>query len=79
VVILTCFDAAVKTKYQALVVSGKPTKAAITAVMRRLTTPANALPRANRPWTQKIVACEKRIPKNLGIFQSEAGCWPSVW
>ena len=26
-----------------------------------------------------IVACEKRIPKNLGIFHSEAGCWPSVW
>lgn len=43
-----------KAKYQALVTAGKPAKAAITAIMRKLIILANALLRANRPWTQKM-------------------------
>jgi transposase len=43
-----------KAKYQALVATGKPAKVAITAVMRKLIVLANALLRANRPWTQNM-------------------------
>jgi transposase len=52
--VATRFNAEMKAKYQALVAAGKPAKIAITAVMRKLIIFANALVRANRPWTQKM-------------------------
>jgi len=48
------YIADMKAKYQALVAAGKPAKVAITAVMRKLIVLANALLRANRPWTQNM-------------------------
>ena len=48
------YIADMKAKYQALVATGKPAKVAITAVMRKLIVLANALLRANRPWTQNM-------------------------
>jgi transposase len=53
--VATRFNADMKAKYQALVAAGKPAKVAITAVMRKLIILANALLRANRPWS-KIMA-----------------------
>lgn len=47
------FNADMKTKYQALVATGKPPKVAITAVMRKLIILANALLRERRNWTPK--------------------------
>lgn len=47
------FNAALKSKYQALIAAGKPGKVAITAIMRRLVIIANALLRDNRTWTSE--------------------------
>ncbi len=46
------FNHQLKTKYQALIDAGKPCKVAITAIMRKLITIANALIRDNRNWTE---------------------------
>ena len=45
------FNAAMKQKYEAFVAAGKPKKAAIVAVMRKLVVLANALLRDQRAWT----------------------------
>ena len=42
-----------KAKYAHLVETGKPAKVALTAIMRKLVLFANALLKANRPWTPK--------------------------
>ena len=47
------FNHDMKARSQRLVAAGKPPKVAITAVMRKLTTLANALLKANRNWTPK--------------------------
>ena len=52
--VTTRYNADMKAKYQAMTAAGKPSKVAITAVMRKLIVLANALLRANRPWTQKM-------------------------
>ena len=48
------FNPPLKAKYDALRAKGKPAKLAITAVMRRLITLANALLRDNRKWTETM-------------------------
>jgi transposase len=52
--VATRYKADMKAKYQAMTAAGKPAKVAITAVMRKLIILANALLRANRPWTQNV-------------------------
>ena len=52
--VATRYNADMKAKYQAMTAAGKPAKVAITAVMRKLIILANALLRANRPWTQNM-------------------------
>ena len=47
------FDPDLKAKYLQLVDAGKPAKVALTAIMRKLVVLANALLKANRPWTPK--------------------------
>jgi transposase len=42
-----------KAKYAHLIETGKPAKVALTAIMRKLLVLANALLKANRPWTQR--------------------------
>jgi transposase len=42
-----------KAKYARLTQTGKPAKVARTAIMRKLLVLANALLKANRPWTPK--------------------------
>ncbi len=42
-----------KAKYAHLIETGKPAKAALTAIMRKLVVLANTLLKANRPWTHK--------------------------
>jgi transposase len=42
-----------KAKYAHLIETGKPAKVALTAIMRKLLVLANALLKANRPWTPK--------------------------
>ena len=51
--VATRFNADMKSKYQALVTAGKPSKVASTAVMRKLIILANALLKANRTWVPK--------------------------
>lgn len=51
--VATRFNVDMKAKYQALITVGKPAKVAITAVMRKLIILANALLRAERPWSPK--------------------------
>jgi len=46
------FNQDLKQKYQAMIEAGKPPKVAITAIMRRLITIANALLRDQRKWTE---------------------------
>ena len=46
------FNAELKSKYQALTEAGKPHKVAITAIMRKLITIANALIRDQRKWAE---------------------------
>lgn len=46
------FNDELKAKYQALVEAGKPHKVAITAIMRKLITIANALIRDQRTWAE---------------------------
>lgn len=48
------YNADMKTKYQAMLAAGKPAKVAITTIMRKLIILANALLRANRPWSEKM-------------------------
>ena len=48
------FDAAMKTKYEALLAAGKPPKVALIAIMRKLLILANALIRDRRTWTPKL-------------------------
>jgi transposase len=48
------FDAAMKTKYEALLAAGKPPKVALIAIMRKLLILANALLRDGRTWTPKL-------------------------
>jgi transposase len=48
------FDAAMKTKYDALLAAGKPPKVALVAIMRKLLILANALLRDGRTWTPKL-------------------------
>lgn len=48
------YNADMKTKYQAMIAAGKPVKVAITTIMRKLIILANALLRANRPWSEKM-------------------------
>lgn len=50
------FNAPLKSMYQRLIDAGKPPKAAITAVMRKLLTVANARLAEGKPWTEKT-AC----------------------
>jgi len=52
--VATRYNADMKAKYQAMTAAGKPAKVAITTIMRKLIILANALLRANRPWTQKM-------------------------
>ena len=52
--VATRYNADMKAKYQAMIAAGKPAKVAITTIMRKLIILANALLRANRPWTQKM-------------------------
>jgi transposase len=47
------FNPDLKAKYVQLVAAGKPAKVALTAIMRKLLVLANALLKANRPWTQR--------------------------
>ncbi len=47
------FNPDLKAKYGQLIAAGKPAKVAITAIMRKLVVPANALLRANRKWQPK--------------------------
>lgn len=46
------FNPDLKAKYAALIAAGKPTKVAITAIMRKLIVMANALLKDNRIWTE---------------------------
>jgi transposase len=46
------FNAELKEKYKTLIEAGKPHKVAITAIMRKLITIANALIRDQRKWTE---------------------------
>ena len=48
------FNPDMKAKYAHLIETGKPAKVALTAIMRKLVVLANALLKANRPWTPKI-------------------------
>jgi transposase len=48
------FDAAMRTKYEALLAAGKPPKVALVAIMRKLLILANALLRDGRTWTPKL-------------------------
>jgi transposase len=48
------FNPNLKAKYDQLIAAGKPPKVAITALMRKLIILANALLKANRPWTKKL-------------------------
>ena len=48
------YNADMKIKYQAMIAAGKPAKVAVTTIMRKLIILANALLRANRPWSEKI-------------------------
>ena len=48
------FNPELKNKYQQLVTAGKPTKIAITAVMRKLVVTANALLKADHLWTPAL-------------------------
>ncbi|MHA6721190.1 IS110 family transposase [Sphingomonas sp. RS6] len=52
--VATRFNSDLKAKYQALIAAGKPTKVAITAVMRKLIILANALLKAERNWALKL-------------------------
>jgi transposase len=52
--VATRFNLDMKAKYQALTNAGKPPKVAITAVMRKLITLANALLKAKRAWSPKL-------------------------
>ena len=47
------FVAHLHRKYEALKEAGKPSKVAITAIMRKLIVLANALVRDNRTWSAK--------------------------
>lgn len=47
------FNPDLKQKYQAMKDAGKPSKVAITAIMRKLLVLANALPRDDRKWNAK--------------------------
>jgi transposase len=47
------FNPDIKAKYDQLITLGKPPKLAITAIMRKLIVLANALIKADRPWTPK--------------------------
>ena len=51
--VATRFNPDLKCKYRALVAAGKPTKVAITAIMRKLLLLANALLRDRRSWSPK--------------------------
>src|SRR5271155_191797 len=48
------FNPDMKAKYTHLIKTGKPAKVALTAIMRKLVVLANALLKANRPWTPRI-------------------------
>ena len=48
------FNPDMKAKYTHLINTGKPAKVALTAIMRNLVVLANALLKANRPWTPRI-------------------------
>lgn len=48
------FNPDMKTKYSQLKAAGKPSKVAITAVMRKLIVLANALVKADRTWSKKM-------------------------
>lgn len=52
--VATRYNPDLKARYQHLVAAGKPAKLAITAVMRKLLTTANALIRDDRTWTETI-------------------------
>jgi transposase len=47
------FNPDMKAKYAHLIQTGKPAKVALTAIMRKLVVLANALLKANRPWTPR--------------------------
>jgi transposase len=47
------FNPDMKAKYAHLIETGKPTKVALTAIMRKLVVLANALLKANRTWTPR--------------------------
>ena len=51
--VATRFNPDLTAKYNALVAAGKPTKVAITAVMRKLVILANTMLKTGRPWTPK--------------------------
>jgi transposase len=51
-VVAARFSPDLKARFAAMTAAGKPAKAAITAVMRRLFVPANAFLRDDRAWTK---------------------------
>lgn len=51
--VATRFNGDMKAKYDQLIEAGKPAKVAITAIMRKIVILANALLKAQRPWTPK--------------------------
>ena len=63
-------------QYAHLIETGKPAKVALTAIMRKLVVLANALLKANRPWTPKI-AClavgTGPVGEEQGVFSGESG------
>lgn len=50
------FNPDLKAKYETLKAAGKPSKVAITALMRKLILLANALIKANRKWAQRMAS-----------------------
>ncbi len=47
------FNPDMEAKYTHLIKTGKPAQVALTAIMRKLFVLANALLKANRPWTPR--------------------------
>ena len=50
--VATRFNPQLKAKYHQLITAGKPTKVALTAIMRKLIVLANALLRQRRNWDE---------------------------
>jgi transposase len=46
------YNADMKAEYRAMIAAGKPARVAITTIMRKRNILANALLKANRPWSE---------------------------